>query len=79
MSCSECVRTPCGKMCVASPIVAVAALTLLVIGILGMQGKIPMAPVGGKLMVVLGVGMMLGMIASVIGVLKKSENPCGDN
>lgn len=49
---------------------AVSALVLsiifIVLGALGAQGTIPMAPIGAEIMITIGVGFILGAVSSVL-------------
>lgn len=49
-----------GGAVVAIPIV------LLVLGILGVQGQVAMAPIGARVMIGLGTGFILGIISGVV-------------
>lgn len=59
----------CNFECTAGKVVTtaitlggVSALTLLVVGILGLQGKVSIPPVGGRVMIGLSVAMILLLI-----------------
>jgi len=61
------VNSTSGKVFLAvAAFFAVSAITLLVMGILGATGNIPMAPIGARLMIGLGIGTIVGMIGGVI-------------
>ena len=47
------------------------SITFIVLGALGVQGTIPMAPIGAEIMITLGVGFILGAISGVLKCLCK--------
>jgi hypothetical protein len=61
-----------GKVfCGGTTFLAVSAITLLVVGILGASGAIHMAPTGADWMIGIGSAIILGMIVGVLKVCCK--------
>lgn len=52
--------------CGGATFLVVSAITLLVVGILGATGHVPMAPVGARIMIGLGVTIILSMIGGAV-------------
>jgi hypothetical protein len=54
--------------------IVVSAITLLVLGVLGLYEKIPVSPFGARMMLGTGVGAIIGMIGGIVKYLCSDAN-----